>query len=144
MRELRSHAAEDVANETLMRVMQAVRAGKIASPDVLPGFVSVTARNVIHECRRSETRAEALGERDVAADAAPLPDPARSRAIEKVLERLKPRERDILRLFYYDELSKDEIAQRLGIDAERVRLVKSRALKSFRDFYQRLTERPRP
>jgi len=144
MRELRSHAAaEDVANETLMRVMQAVRGGRIASPEALPGFVSATARNVIHEFRRSDTRAEPLGEREFPADAPPLPDPAWSRAIEMVLQRLKPRERDILRLYYYDELSKEEISERLGIDTERVRLVKSRALKSFRDFYLRLIQRTR-
>ena len=53
---------------------------------------------------------------------------------------LSDREREVLRLTYYEELSKEEISERLGIIPERVRLVKSRALASFRDFYGRLTE----
>lgn len=56
------------------------------------------------------------------------------------MECLKPRERDVLRLTYYEELSKDDISARLGIIPERVRLVKSRALRSFRDFYVKLSK----
>ena len=66
-------------------------------------------------------------------------DPAILKAMEMVLQRLKPRDRDFLRLYYYEEMSKEEISARLGIDPDRVRLVKSRALKSFREFYFRLT-----
>jgi RNA polymerase sigma factor (sigma-70 family) len=62
------------------------------------------------------------------------------RAIDSTLARLKPREREVLRLTYYEEMSKEEISERLGIIPERVRLVKSRALASFREFYGRLTE----
>ncbi len=50
----------------------------------------------------------------------------------------KPRERDLLRLHYYEELPTQEIARRVGIAPERVRLVKSRALKHFREVYKRL------
>jgi len=46
----------------------------------------------------------------------------------------------LLRLYYYEDLSKEEISARLGIDPERVRLIKSRALKSFREFYDRLVK----
>jgi RNA polymerase sigma factor (sigma-70 family) len=142
LRELRSHpTAEDVCHETLMRVMEAVRSGKVASPDSLPGFVAGTARNVIHEFRRTQARAGPLGERDYAAPEKPqIVDSSIRRAMETVFDRLKPRERDVLRLYYYEELSKEEISRRLGIDPERVRLVKSRALKTFREFYLRLTE----
>jgi RNA polymerase sigma factor (sigma-70 family) len=141
-RELRSHAtAEDVSHETLVRVMEAVRAGKLASPEALPGFVSGTARNVIHEFRRKEGRAGPLGDLEFPAPEQPAPvDPAVRRAMEIVLKRLKPRERDFLRLYYYEDLSKEEISERLGIVPERMRLVKSRALKSFREFYLRLTK----
>lgn len=119
--------------------MEAVRAGKLASPDALPGFVSGTARNVIRESRRKEERAGPLGTLDVPEPRIEDPtDPSVRRAIEMVLRRLKPRERDFLRLYYYDELSKEEISKRLGVGPERVRLVKSRALKSFREFYLRL------
>ena len=59
-------------------------------------------------------------------------------AIELTIRRLKPREREFLRLHYYEDLDKEEIARRIGIDAERVRLLKHRSLKSFREIYERL------
>jgi len=141
MRELRSHAlAEDVCQETLMRVMERLQGGKLESPEALPGFVAGTARNVIREVRRKEGRVSSIGEMEFAADEKePSVDDSVRRALDLALKRLKPRERDLLRLYYYEELSKDEISRKLGIDAERVRLVKSRALKSFREFYLRLT-----
>jgi RNA polymerase sigma factor (sigma-70 family) len=52
--------------------------------------------------------------------------------------RLKPRERQFLRMYYYEELPKEEIARALGIKEERLRLIKSRALKSFRGIYEKL------
>jgi DNA-directed RNA polymerase specialized sigma subunit len=40
-------------------------------------------------------------------------------------------------MYYFDELSKEEIARKIGIAEERVRLLKSRALKSFRERFLR-------
>ena len=54
-------------------------------------------------------------------------------AIDAVIAQLKPRERDFLRMYYFEELPKEEIARRIGIAEERVRLLKSRTLKSFRE-----------
>ncbi|MBL8222962.1 MAG: sigma-70 family RNA polymerase sigma factor, partial [Bryobacterales bacterium] len=103
------------------------------------GFVVGTARNVILEFRRKESRTAPLGERDVAEDHQESPvDHTVRKAMQQVFAKLKPRERELLRLYYYEELSKEEIGTQLGIDPERVRLVKSRALKSFREFYERL------
>jgi len=142
LRDLRSRpAAEDVCSETLIRVIEAVRAGKLASPDSLPAFVAATARNVTHEIRRGENRAGPLEEREFPApESETFADPAVRRAMETVLQRLKPREREVLRLAYFEDMSKEEIGGQLGIDPERVRLVKSRALKSFRELYTRLTK----
>lgn len=142
LRELRSHAvAEEVCHETLLRVMQAIREDKLHTEAALPGFVAGTARNVIMEARRKESRTAPLGERDVAGDhEESLVDHSVRKAMQQVFARLKPREREVLQLCYLDELSKEEVAARIGVDPERVRLVKSRALKSFRDFYERLTK----
>jgi RNA polymerase sigma-70 factor (ECF subfamily) len=140
LRELRSRAAaEDVCNETLVRVMQALREGRVTSQDAVPGFVATTARNVMHEFRRKDDRADPIGDRDFAAPSCnTMVDESVRRVMQRVLELLKPREREVLRLYFYEELPKEEISRRLGVDPERVRLIKSRALKSFRDLYTRL------
>jgi DNA-directed RNA polymerase specialized sigma24 family protein len=44
----------------------------------------------------------------------------------------------VLCLHFYEELPTEEIARRAEIAPERVRLVKSRALKHFREVYSRL------
>ncbi len=118
--------------------MQAVRADRIITPEALPGFVAGTARNVIQEFRRKDSRTAPLGDRDAEAPHHEPVDHTLRRAIQLVLARMKPRERELLRLYYYEDLSKEEIASQLDIDPERVRLIKFRALKSFRDFYERL------
>jgi len=141
LRKLRSKsAAEDVRNETFLRVIQALRAGSLRSPEALPAFVLGIARNVMMEEIRKSTRTDDIGDRDFAADAAEPVDHTVRRAIEATFTRMQPRERDILRFVYFDDLTKEEISERMGIVPERVRLVKSRALKSFREFYWRFTE----
>jgi RNA polymerase sigma factor (sigma-70 family) len=139
LRELRSTAdAEDVRAETFLRVLKAIRKQQIASPDALRLFILGVARNVILETLRSPLR-EARGEipEMPAPEAAEMVDDDVRLSIQAAIGRLKPREREFLRLHYYEDLPKEEIARRLGVDEERVRLVKSRTLKSFREMYQR-------
>jgi RNA polymerase sigma-70 factor (ECF subfamily) len=141
LRELRSHAdAEDVRAETFLRVLKAIRDRQIRSPDSLSSYILGVARNIILESLRSPHRA--ANEREVPDVPAPEPDPELDedvrQAIQGTIHRLKPKEREFLRLYYYDELPKEEIARRIGVDEERVRLVKHRSLKSFREIYERL------
>jgi len=144
LRQLGSSAdAEDVRAEPFLRVLRAIQNQQVRSPDALGSFVLGTARNVILELLRAPHRLKHDHE---------IPDLPSSpqdsgavdddvvRAIETVIGRLKPRERDFLRLHYYEDLCKEEIARRIGVDEERVRLIKHRTLKSFREIYQRLTK----
>jgi RNA polymerase sigma factor (sigma-70 family) len=135
--------AEDVRAETFLRVLQAIRSHQVHSASSLSGFILGVTRNVLRELyvRRSQTRGSILGD-----DVDP-PVPSHERlfldrevqvAIERTLVRLKPRERAVLRMHYYEELPTEEIARRAAIAPERVRLVKSRALKHFREIHARL------
>jgi len=129
--------AEDARSETFLRVLQSIRAGRLRSAEALPSFVLSTTHNVVREFRRDERRVEPLADRDPEDDWKPA-DSHVQQAIEKVIRRLKPREREFLRMYYYEELPNEEIARRLGIKEERLRLIKSRALKRFREIYQRI------
>ena len=144
LRESKStHDAEDVCAETFVRVLQAIREDRIRSASALAAFVFGVTRNVLRElnARRGQTQDE------ISPDSARLATPSHERiflteevrhAVQKIMERLKTRERTILRLCFYEELPTEEIARQIGIAPERVRLVKSRALKRFRDIYKRL------
>ena len=141
-RELRSSAhGDDVRSETMLRVLQAIRDGRLRSPGALPAFVLQTARHVIHELRRQEGRFVHLPD-DAAEPRAPFiepGDPGASRALAKAIELLGARDRAFLRMHYYEELSRAEIARTLGIAESRVRLIKSRALQRFREAYAKVT-----
>jgi RNA polymerase sigma factor (sigma-70 family) len=144
--EMRSREnAEDVRAETFLRVLQAIRAERLRSPEALASFILNTARNVIREQLRHERRTEQIETDEIEnagkyAEEPTFLDADVKSAIEKVVRRLKPREQAFLRMYYYEEKSKAEIARELGIKEERLRLIKSRALKSFREHYDRLTK----
>lgn len=135
--------AEDVRAETFLRVISALRQDKLRSAASLPSFIVGIALNVIREHSRAKYKVEQFdgSEQNFPGDKSvetAFLDQESERAIKEVAEKLKPRERDFLRLYYYEELPKEEIAQTLGIKEERLRLIKSRALQSFRKIYERL------
>lgn len=132
--------AEDVRSETFLRVLSAIRSHELHSPGALARFCMRTLDHVAFELLRKQQRADRYT-REAPAGAAideHFLDDGVTTAIERALARLKPREREFLRMYYYEELPKEEIARRTGIAGERVRLLKSRALKSFREIYLRL------
>lgn len=137
--------AEDARAETFLRVIQALRADKLRTADSLPSFIVGITLNVIRELRRQKYRVEALDdyEYDIASDSsleAALLDEETSRALAEAARELKPREQKFLQWYYYEELSKEEIARRLGINEERVRLIKSRTLQRFKEIYKKFTK----
>lgn len=144
LRETRSRPdAEDVRAETFLRVLLAIRENQVRSAEALGSFVLGVTRNVLRELygRRRQMS------NSVPADEAELATPSHERvfldqevrvAIQKTIARLKPREQLVLKMLIYEELSSEEVARRAEIAPERVRLVKSRALKHFREIHNRL------
>lgn len=137
--------AEDIRAETFLRVIQALREGKLRSADSLPSFIIGFALNIIREHVRHKYKTDSLEdhEYDVASDGS-LEDvflnAEVSCAIEEAAKQLKPREQQFLRMYYYEELSKEEISVRLGIKEDRIRLIKSRTLQSFREIYKKIAK----
>lgn len=138
--------AEDVRAETFLRVLQAIRNQQVRSAEALPAFILGVARNVIRELF---ARRRQMGNA-VPAEEAELATPSHERifidhevqvAIRKTIEKLKPREQGVLRKIFYEELGTEQVAREVAITPERVRLVKSRALKHFREIHHRLTTR---
>ena len=137
LRRLRdSAAAEDVAQETLRRVLEACRAGRLENQSALPAFVFQTANHVCLQHFRSNTReGRALlrlgGEDPPEQDRHPLAtligDEQRA-AVRRALERLSVEDRDLLRLMYYEEVDSALLSRRLGLTAGALRVRKHRVL----------------
>ncbi len=133
-------AAEDVAQETLRRVVEALREERIEDLEALPAYVFQTARHVCqHRHRSAKRERRALGrlKREAGAPGgdplAHLVDEERRRAVHRALGKLREPDRRLLRLFFYEGLDTRGVARRLKISRGATRVRKHRALKRLWD-----------
>lgn len=128
--------AEDLVQLVLVRVLEALRAGRVDEPQRLGSFVLGTCRYVSWEMRRAEKRQRAiLAEAAVLVDEHAPPEPIRYDVIKLFLclERLPDRERQVVRMTFMDDRDTDEVARRLGLTTGNVRVVRHRALAKLHD-----------
>ncbi len=125
--------ARDIAQETILAVLEALRAGQVREPAKLPAFVLGTATNVINDHRRRRAR------RRETADELPDPpgagDPSlgtlaaeRDALLRRSLGRLSAMDQRILLLTLIEGLTPREIAPLVGLTPKAVRNRKSRAV----------------
>jgi RNA polymerase sigma-70 factor, ECF subfamily len=135
---------DDIVQEALMRFMVAAREDKIRDQAALGAFLNGICRNVVSEYRRRNLRDEPMPE--------VMPEPPRNsiaeaelfelrQALAKGMEQLSERDRRVLRAFYLEEKSKDEILAQTGMTDENFRVVLCRAKERFRAIYLEQTKR---
>ena len=129
---------QDVRQETLLRVLLAVRSDGITQPASLGAFVCATSNYVLWEYRRAEQRYNGTPEE--------APEPAdermelerelitaeRKKMVESVLEELSPKERTALRQLFLEEKQKAEVCRNMRISPDYLRVLVHRAKASFR------------
>lgn len=135
-------AAEEVVQETLVRVVEALRRGRLRCPERLATFARGVLRHVVADRFRNGRRQVTLRAVGLDGKLAVNPDPLASlvsaeehRRLRAALRRLPERDREVLRLCYYDGLTPSEAAGHLGEPAPRIRKRKSRALRRLRDAF---------
>lgn len=129
---------EDIVQETIARFLVASQNEKIRNLDAAGAFLNGICRNVISEYRRRSQRDEPMP------DVVPEP-PGRSlgetdlfelrQAITHGLAQLPERDRRILRSFYLEEKTKEEILQQTGLTDQNFRVILFRAKEKFRAIY---------
>jgi RNA polymerase sigma-70 factor (ECF subfamily) len=129
---------QDARQETLARVLEAVRDGGIAQPERLGAFVCATANHVVWEYRRAADRYQLEGDQtpepidermEIERD---LISAERKQMVQRVLSGLSSKDREVLRLLFLDECDKHEVCRRLGVTPEYLRVVVHRAKGRFR------------
>lgn len=125
--------ANDLSQEILIAVLQALRAGQIRESEKLGAFIQGTARNVINNYFRSRARHP---ESDLDATEIPTDDPVmqmesveRQRLVREELSKLSLADQKILLLSMVDGHSLAEIAKRLQLSHDAVRARKSRIVR---------------
>jgi len=137
MRRLRdSGAAEDVVQDTLKTVLEALRTARIREPAAIAGFAFETARNLCMHRGRSLGREErVLGRLAIVPPAertdvlTAMIDEERRRAVRAALGALSEGDRRLLVMTYLDGRDSEGIAAELGLSAGAVRVRRHRALK---------------
>ena len=136
-RQYRRDVINDIRQETLMRVLKAVRGGEIRDPRCFRGYVHSVCKNVIREFGRSEWRTS------VRAD--DCPEPADDRVdseremvtremqalVREVIAGMPAKDRQLLSAVL-EERAPAEICREFGIDANYLRVRMYRAREKFR------------
>jgi RNA polymerase sigma-70 factor (ECF subfamily) len=135
-------AARDLAQESLIAVLAALRKGQLREPERLAAFVHGTARNVLNNYFRQRQRQPVSVE--LTPEAAwfvpedEVESGERARALRGGLAQLEANDRAVLVMTLVENLKPGDIAQRLGLTAEVVRARKSRALKRLTEHVRRV------
>jgi RNA polymerase sigma-70 factor (ECF subfamily) len=129
--------ARDLAQETMLAVLCALREGRLNNPSGLTGYICATARNRVsyhYRHRKPEVSDLTLESSD-----SNLPDPEecfqteeRRQLVLRAITHLSRAEQKILRLTLVEGLKSGEIADRLKLKPEVVRKRKSRAIRRLR------------
>jgi len=135
LRHLRSApAADDLVQQVLVRMLEALRAGRLRDPDKLPQFVLGTCRMTVVGLRRSTRRQERLLAEfgsDLVPDQPPAPR-LDDHQLARCVQALKERERSVVVLTFYDEQTAAETAAFLGLSESNVRVIRHRAIRQLR------------
>jgi RNA polymerase sigma factor (sigma-70 family) len=128
---------EDIVQETVVRLLRAERNGALRNADTWAAFAIATCNNVIHEYRRSiwretatevNTREPGTASHFSAIEAGDL--------VESVIAQLSARDRQVLRSFYLEERTVDQICAQNGITQSHFRVALFRAKERFRKMLQ--------
>jgi RNA polymerase sigma-70 factor, ECF subfamily len=113
---------EDVANEVITQVIEKVKKGEFRGESSIGTFIyTITSRRIVDFIRE---KTKILRH---APEPAGYPDPhesveSREKAaqIADIVKNLKPKFREVLDLYYYQDLPREDVARELGIPPRRV------------------------
>jgi RNA polymerase sigma-70 factor (ECF subfamily) len=127
-------AADDLVQHVLLKMIEALRAGRLREPDKLPHFVLGTCRLTVVDLRRSAQRQERLLAQfvsDLRRDESTMPR-LDDDQLARCVDGLKERERTVVVLTFYDEQTAAEAAGFLGISEANLRVIRHRAIVQLR------------
>jgi len=131
-----SYAVDDVAQDVIVTLIVALRAGAIRDVEAFGSFVLGVCRNKVREHVRRGVPFAGEGEAERMSAPAPVrfevPRPLLGR-LEECLGMLRERDRTLLRLTFCETHTCVEIGARLGLSEANVRVIRHRALARLRE-----------
>lgn len=129
-------AAEDLAQQVMMVVIEALRADRVQDLELIDRFMLGTCRNVAHSMRRTRQREEDKERRLSSELGSPVVPPwemVESRRVEECLAALAPRDSRVLQLLFQEGETAADVAAILGTTAGNVRVIRHRAIARLRE-----------
>ena len=139
---LRNHQLiEDLRQEAFVRVLTALKSSnRLNSPESLGAFVNSVCNNLLFELYRKESKTRVVemddrfdppdersgAESRIAAE-------QRSAEVREVLEGMSPKDRELLRLVFYEEIDSAQICRSVGVQRDYLRVLVHRAKGRFRE-----------
>jgi RNA polymerase sigma-70 factor (ECF subfamily) len=135
---------EDVRQETLLRVLKALRQGAgVTHPERFGSFVNSVSNNVLLELNQKNSKHAPMDDdtpepfdNRVDLDAAIITE-ERKRMVAAVLDDLSVKDREILRLVFFEDIERTAICNRLNVDLDYLRVLLHRAKAKFQAAYVR-------
>lgn len=123
-------AALDLIQDVVLKVLVAIREGRLKNAESLASFVLGTCRHVVWDARRAERkqRALAVGAAQLSEPVVSPPDPIELVRLMGCLHHLPERDSLVVRMSFAEDRTSEEIGRRLGISAGNVRVIRHRAL----------------
>ena len=132
--------AEDLVQETFLRIWNRVQGFDAKKGAVGPWLMAVARNRAIDYLRSTTGRARNSLELETTEHPALYSDMEKdlllsdkARRVKAALEKLSPRQREVIELAYYEGLSQTEMAERLGQPLGTVKTWVRTALKNLRD-----------
>jgi RNA polymerase sigma-70 factor (ECF subfamily) len=132
---------EDVRQETFLRVLRKLT--ELEHPERLGAFVNSVCNNVLLEAFRFEGRFREMGDEGAAvidenaSAESSFVTRERKEQVAAVLRDLPEKDRELLRLIFLEELSKDEVCRRFKVDRDYLRVLLHRARLRFKDRFSK-------
>lgn len=140
-RTLAADVVKDVQQETLLRVLVAVRVNEVRQPERLGAFVNSTCNNVLKEhyrilVKNQCTDLEGVDVADASADLeGNMIAHEKVKTVRAVLAKLPDKDNKVLKALL-QERDKEEICRELGVERGYLRVLTHRAIRNFKDQYE--------
>jgi RNA polymerase sigma-70 factor (ECF subfamily) len=131
-------AVDEFTQDVLLVFVQALRSSAVEDPERVGGFVLGICKNIALERVRQKERRQELWEKygPALADVVQLEQKGPTYAsmrLEDCMVSLSQRAREVLRLSYGEDLSHEEIGEKLDVTAQNARVLRHRTLAALRE-----------
>lgn len=113
---------EDVVNEIITNVIEKIKKGEFRGESSIGTFIyTISSRRIVDYIRqKSKTLKHFPEPKTFPAPEQEFENKERAEKLAEAIKKLKPKYRKVLYLYYYKGLSRNEVAEKLGISTRRV------------------------